>query len=75
MMLKPSTLRQIWLVLDQAQIHLLLERSDAELSRWIQEQLEAQIFIPESELKATHHYIQSRVPLIRALAESQLAPV
>ncbi len=62
MMLKPSTLRQIWLVLDQAQIHLLLERSDAELSRWIQEQLEAQIFIPESELKATHHYIQSRVP-------------
>lgn len=74
-MLKSSTLRQIWLVLDQAQIHLLLERSDSELSRWIQEKLEAEIFIPESELKATHHYIQSRVPLIRALAESQLAPV
>ncbi|MGL4882591.1 MAG: hypothetical protein ACRC8K_16250 [Waterburya sp.] len=71
-MLNSSTLRQIWLIIERTQTRILLELSDRELIRRLQEQLEAQISIPDSELIAARNYIQSKVPLIRDFAESRL---
>lgn len=71
-MLNASTLRQIWLIIERTQTRILLELSDGELIRRLQEQLEAQISIPDSELFAARNYIQSKVPLIRDFAESRL---
>ena len=71
-MLNSSTLRQIWLIIEQTQKEILVELSDSEIVGQIQKQLETQIFIPNSELTAANNYIQSRIPLIRDFAESQL---
>jgi hypothetical protein len=72
-MLSSSTLRRIWLIIEQTQTRIILELSDSELVRRIQAQLETQVFLTASELNAVHYYIQSRVPLIRDLAECRLA--
>lgn len=71
-MLNSSTLRQIWLIIERTQTRILLELSDQELVRRLQEQLEAQISISDSELFAARNYIQSKVPLIRDFAEGRL---
>ncbi|MGL5940986.1 MAG: hypothetical protein ACRC2S_11425 [Waterburya sp.] len=79
-MLNSSTLRRIWLIVEQTQTRILLEQtrillelSDSELVSRIQTQLETQVFLTASELNAAHHYIQSKVTLIRDLAECRLA--
>ncbi len=69
------TLRQIWLSIERIQTDSLLELSDLELMRQIQEQLEEQKVLTSAELKFAHVYIQSRILLIRDLAENQLATV
>ena len=72
-MLNSSTVRQIWRIIENAHVGILLELSDSELVRWVQHQLETEVFIPDSELHAAQNYIQSRVPLIRDLADTRLA--
>ena len=72
-MLSNSTLRHIWQIVEKAQARLLLEFTDSELVRWIQIQLESQIFVSDWEINAACNYIQTRIPLIRDLAESRLA--
>jgi hypothetical protein len=71
-MLNKSTLWQIWLAIERTQTQVLLETSDSELVRRLQKQLEAQIFISDSELNAARNYIQSSVSLIRDIAEGRL---
>lgn len=70
-----STLRQIWLIIDQTQTLMLLSLSDSELIQRIQGQLKAQRLITNSELNAVGVYINSRIPLIRDLAASRLSDV
>ncbi len=72
-MLNSHTLRQIWLIIEQTHTRLLLELSDSQLVAQIQQQLEAEIFIPENELNAARNYLQSRIPLIRDTAQGRLA--
>ena len=67
-----STLRQIWLIIEQTQTLILLSLSDSELIQWIQEKLKAQRLISNSELNAVGVYVNSRIPLIRDFAESRL---
>ena len=71
-MLNAFTLRQIWSIIELTQTRILLELSDSELVRQIQEQLEARILLSAPESHAAHCYIQSKTPLIRDLAESRL---
>ena len=69
------TLRQIWLAIERIQTNSLLELSNLELMRQVQEKLEQQNVLNSAELKFAQNYIQSRILLIRDLAEGQLATV
>ena len=74
-MVDSLTLRQIWLSIVGIQTNSLLELSDLELMRQIQDKLEQQNVLTAGELKFAQTYIQSRILLIRELAESQLGAV
>ncbi|MDJ0897898.1 MAG: hypothetical protein QNJ55_03730 [Xenococcus sp. MO_188.B8] len=74
-MVDSLTLRQIWLSIVGIQTNSLLELSDLELTRQIQDKLEQQNVLTAGELKFAQTYIQSRILLIRELAESQLGTV
>ena len=74
-MVDSLTLRQIWLSIVGIQTKSLLELSDLELTRQIQDKLEQQNVLTAGELKFAQTYIQSRILLIRELAESQLGTV
>ncbi len=71
-MVNSKTLRHIWLILEQTQAQRILELSDSDLLVRVQKQLEAQIFLSDSELNNANIYINSRLPLIRDLAQSRL---
>ena len=71
-MLNSQTLRQIWLIIEQTHCRLLLELSDSQLVAQIQQQLETQVFLPDSEIYAARNYLQSRIPLIRDTAQGRL---
>jgi len=71
-MLKSSTLRQIWLITEETQDHLVLELSDYDLVQQIQKRLEASGFLNDAERKTVRAYIYSRIPLFRDLAKSRL---
>ena len=67
-----STLRQIWLIIEQTQTLRLLSLSDSELIQSIQEKLKAQGLTSRTELNAVGVYVNSRIPLIRDFAEDRL---
>jgi hypothetical protein len=65
-----STLRQIWLIIEQTHKLIFLELSDSELVYRIQAQLEERLLLTIPELNAAHLYIRAKVPLIRDLADN-----
>lgn len=68
-----STLRQIWLVIEETQTNILLGFNDAELIQQLLRQLENNQFLTTEETSAISAYISSRVPLIRDLALARMA--
>lgn len=67
-----STIRLIWLIIEQTQALILLNLSDSDLIQWVQEKLKKQTLISNSELNTVGVYLHSRIPLIRDFAESRL---
>ncbi len=70
-MLDALKLRVVWLIIEQRQGDILPGSSDSEIIQQILEQLQEQILLSTSELSDTQIYIQSRIPVIRDLAEIQ----
>ena len=68
-----STLRQIWLVIEETQTNILLGFNDAELIQQLLRQLENKKLLSSEETSAISAYISSRVPLIRDLAQARMA--
>ena len=70
-----STLRQLWLIIENLHTNTLLNLNDFELARKIQAQLNQEACLSSSELDKVKSYIQSRIPLIRDSAESRAATI
>ncbi|MEM8673453.1 MAG: hypothetical protein AAGF83_06225 [Cyanobacteria bacterium P01_G01_bin.67] len=70
-MLDSFKLNLVWIIIEQAQTFITPELSDLEIVQYILDQIKAQIFLSTAETSETHSYIESRIPLIRDLAEIQ----
>lgn len=71
-MLNSSTIRQIWLIIEEIQDYLILELNDSDLAQYIQNKLEARGSLNNSDLNRVRLYIYSRLPLFRDLSQSRL---
>ena len=69
----PSMLRQLWSVVEMSQSHILLKLDDATLVQWLLKQLTVQQSLDRHEKTILSDYIQSRLSLIRDLAQERQA--
>ena len=68
----PSTLRQVWSVIEETHASLLLKLSDAELLQQLLIQLADKKQLNVEEVCDVRAYIYSRIPLIRDDAQARL---
>lgn len=68
----PSTLRQVWSVIEETHASLLLKLSDAELLQQLLIQLADKKQLNIEEVCDVRAYIDSRIPLIREDAQERL---
>lgn len=68
----PSTLRQVWSVIEETHASLLLKLSDAELLQQLLIQLVDKKQLNVEEVCDVRAYIYSRIPLIRDDAQERL---
>lgn len=69
--MSPFLLRQLWSVIDTAHSSHILSLDDQGLVNWVMEQLSHQSPLDHGELNQVTRYIQSKVTLIRDMAQSQ----
>lgn len=69
--MNPTLLRQLWALIENSQSSLLLALDDHSLIQWLLEQLSNQRSLNGKETECLSGYIQSRLSLIRDLAESR----
>jgi len=67
----PAILRQLWSVVETTQAHTLLKLDDASLVQWLTKQTTTQTTLDGSETDVLSSYIQSRLSLIRDLAQER----
>lgn len=67
----PSMLRQLWTVVDQTQTNLLLTLDESSLSSCLIHQIKETQSLSAQETDTFAHYIRSKVPLIRDLAQAR----
>ena len=70
----PSTLRQVWAVIEETHASLILELSDAELSQQLLIQIADKKQLNVEEVCDVRAYIHSRILLIRDDAQERLVP-
>ena len=70
----PIMLRQLWSLIETTQATLLVNLDDATLVQWLLKQLKMNSALNGKEADLLDEYIQSRLSLIRDLAEQRLAP-
>ncbi|MBE9122925.1 hypothetical protein IQ269_19500 [Tychonema sp. LEGE 07199] len=70
----PIMLRQLWSLIETTQATLLVNLDDATLVQWLLKQLKANSALNGNETDVLNEYIESRLSLIRDLAEERLAP-
>jgi len=70
-MLNSLKLKLVWLIIEEEKENISLQTSDAEIIQQIVDRLKVQILLSASEQFDLYLYVQSRVPLIRDLAEIQ----
>jgi len=70
----PVMLRQLWSVIETTQATLLVNLDDATLVQWLLKQLKTNSVLNGNETDMLNDYIESRLSLIRDLAEQRLAP-
>lgn len=69
--MSPLMLRQIWSLVETTQTQVLLNLDDDSLVQWLLRQLVNQRSLDSHEAYLFSTYIQSRLPLIRDLAQSR----
>lgn len=69
----PLMLRNLWSVVEMTQSHILLRLDDASLVQCLMKQLATQKMMNRDEANILSDYIQSRVALIRDLAQDRQA--
>lgn len=69
--MSPLLLRQLWSVIDAAHSNHILSLDDQGLANWVMEQLCHQSSLDNMELTQVNRYIQSKLPLIRDMAQSK----
>lgn len=67
----PFLLRQFWSLVETTQTNILLSLDDSSLSQWLLRQLQAQRSLNHDETAILNHYICSRLPLIRDIAQER----
>ena len=70
----PVMLRQLWSLIETTQATLLVTLDDATLVQWLLKQLKTNSGLNGNETDVLNDYIESRLSLIRDLAEQRLAP-
>lgn len=73
--MSPFLLRQIWSLVEATQTQVLLNLDDETLVQWLLRQLKSQRSLDSQETDLLNTYLQSRLPLIRDLAQSRRALV
>jgi hypothetical protein len=72
--INPFLLRQFWNVVETTQANLLLHLDDPTLVRRLTNDLQVQRRLDAEETTAVNHYIESKLPLIRDIAQARLTP-
>jgi hypothetical protein len=67
----PTLLRQLWLLVESTQANILLKLDDASLVQWLLKQLKQDRALDNNETDILSTYIQSRLSLIRDLAQDR----
>ncbi len=67
----PAILRQLWSVVEATQTHTLLKLDDDSLVQWLIKQTTTKTSLDGSETDVLSNYIQSRLTLIRDLAQDR----
>ncbi len=70
----PIMLRQLWSLIETTQATLLVNLDDATLVQWLLKQLKMNSALNGKEADLLDEYIQSRLCLIRDLAQQLLTP-
>jgi hypothetical protein len=73
--MSPLLLRQIWGLVEATQSQILLTLDDESLVEWLLRQLTNQRSLDSYEANLLSDYLQSRLPLIRDVAQSRHALV
>ncbi|MEB3342576.1 hypothetical protein [Okeania sp.] len=68
----PTMLRQLWSVVESSQATTLVSLDDATLVQWLVKQLKRKSTLNGREADVINEYIESRLSLIRDLAEERL---
>lgn len=69
----PTMLRQLWSLIETTQATMLVTLDDASLVQWLLKQVKMNSTINGKEADLLNQYIQSRLSLIRDLAQERLA--
>lgn len=69
--MSPLMLRQLWSLIETTQSNILLNLDDASLVQWLLRQITAQRSLDHQETNLLSAYIQSRLVLIRDLAQER----
>lgn len=69
--MSPFLLRQLWSVIDAAHSNHILSLDDQGLANWVVEQLCHQSALDKVELTQVNRYIQTKIPLIRDMAQNR----
>ncbi len=69
----PTMLRQLWSLVENTQAATLVSLDDKNLVQWLIEQLKSNSSLSQNETNRAMDYIQSRISLIRDLAEERLS--
>lgn len=64
-------MHQLWAVIESTQVNTLLQLDDLALVQWLLKQFTAQQAISEPEISSLNTYINSRLPLIRDIAQEK----
>lgn len=69
--MNPTMMRQFWALVEMTQSNIPLGMDDRGLSQWLLRQVRSQRSLNTQETDVLADYIQSRLPLIRELAQEQ----
>lgn len=70
-MVTPNMMRQLWTLVESTQVSTLLQFEDSDLVQFLLKRFKAQQLIDTQDTNSLNTYIQSKLPLIRDLAEDR----